>query len=66
MAKSKQNSLHQHVSAVKKGERAFENSFQAVSRMILEKEIEKVIVNGKTTFDYGIFRDGGKHIIGMY
>mgnify|MGYP001816528359 FL=1 len=66
MAKTEQNSLHQHVTAVKKGERAFENSFQAVSRMILEKQIEKVIVNGKTTFDFGIFREGGKHIIGMF
>jgi hypothetical protein len=44
MAKSKQNGLHHHITAVKKGERAFENSFQAVSRMILEKRIDKVIV----------------------
>ena len=49
MAKSKQNGLHHHITAVKKGERAFENAFQAVSRMILEKKIDKVIVNGKST-----------------
>ena len=66
MAKTKQNDLHHHITAVKKGERAFENAFQAVSRMILEKKIDKVIVNGKSTFDYLIFRQAEKHIIGMY
>ena len=34
--------------------------------MILESEIEKVVVNGKTTYDFSIFRTGKKHIIGMY
>jgi serine protein kinase len=34
--------------------------------MILDRDIEKVVVNGKTTFDFRIFRDGKKHIIGMY
>jgi serine protein kinase len=66
MAQSKKDSLHEHITAVKKGERAFENAFQAVTRMILDKEIDKVMVNGKSTFDYRIFRDGAKHIIGMY
>jgi len=32
----------------------------------LESEIEKVVVNGKTTYDFSIFRTGEKHIIGMY
>ncbi|MBW2433048.1 MAG: serine protein kinase PrkA, partial [Deltaproteobacteria bacterium] len=40
--------------------------FQGVSRMILENEIEKVVVNGKTTYDFKIFRNGSKHVIGMY
>jgi serine protein kinase len=44
----------------------FENAFQGVARMILESEIEKVIVNGKTTYDFSIFRNGKKHVIGMY
>ncbi|THB75127.1 MAG: serine protein kinase PrkA, partial [Desulfobulbaceae bacterium] len=66
MAPSKKNSLHEHITAVKKQERCFENAFQSVSRMILDQQIEKVIVNGKSTFDYRIFREGSKHIVGMY
>ena len=34
--------------------------------MILDNEIKKVVVNGKTTYDFGIFRIGKKHLIGMY
>jgi len=59
-------SLQNHLNAVKEGTRKFENAFQGVSRMILEKKIEKVVVNGKTTYDFQIFRTGKKHIIGMY
>lgn len=66
MTDPKNASLHHHILAVKKGDRVFENAFQSVSRMILEKEINKVTVNGKTTFDFTIFREGKKHIIGMY
>jgi len=66
MTEPKNNSLHSHITAVKKGERVFENAFQSVSRMILEKNIDKVMVNGKSTFDFTIFREGKKHIIGMY
>lgn len=66
MADPKYTSLQHHIQAVKKGERVFENAFQAVSRMILDKEINKVTVNGKSTFDFTIFREGKKHIIGMY
>jgi len=58
--------LHQHMTAVKDGKRRFENAFQGVSRMILENQIEKVVVNGKTTYDFNIFRNGSKHVIGMY
>ena len=58
--------LHQHMTAVKDGKLRFENAFQGVSRMILESEIEKVVVNGKTTYDFKIFRNGAKHVIGMY
>jgi serine protein kinase len=34
--------------------------------MILQSKIDKVVVNGKTTYDFSIFRDGSKHVIGMY
>lgn len=60
------NSLLYHCKAIKKGDRVFENAFQGVARMILESSIEKVSVNGKTTYDFSIFRTGKKHVIGMY
>jgi len=66
MAQNGKNSLHQHITAIKKGDRTFENAFQSVSRMVLGGEIDKVVVNGKSTFDFKIFREGKKHIIGMY
>ena len=66
MSEQRTNSLSYHITAVKKGERVFENAFQGVSRMILEGEIDKVMVNGKNTFDFRIFRKGPKHIVGMY
>lgn len=52
------NTLYNHITSVKKGDRVFENAFQCVSRMILDRDIEKVVVNGKTTFDFKIFREG--------
>jgi len=58
--------LHQHMTSVKEGKLCFENAFQGVSRMILESDIQKVVVNGKTTYDFKIFRNGSKHVIGMY
>jgi len=58
--------LQDHLTAVKDGTKRFENSFQGVSRMILEEEIEKVVVNGKTTYDFKIFRGRKKHMIGLY
>ncbi len=61
-------SLFQHILAVQKGERKFENVFQAVSRMILgdNQKIKKVSVNGLNTYDFLVFREGKKHLIGMY
>jgi serine protein kinase len=58
--------LHHHCIAVKEGRRPFENAFQSVARMILRSDIEKVVVNGRTTYDFSIFRQGKKHVIGMY
>ena len=66
MIENRKNTLHNHLLALKGGERRFENAFEAISRMILDAPIEKVVVNGKTTYDFKIFRDGKKHIVGMY
>ena len=66
MANKENNSLRHHLTAVREGKRRFENAFQGVSRMILEGEIDKVTVTGKTTYDFSIFRTGKKHIIGLY
>jgi serine protein kinase len=54
------------MNALKENKRIFENAFQGVARMILESRIEKVVVNGKTIYDFSIFRTGRKHVIGMY
>ena len=66
MGNNTNNTLHYHVQLVKERKRSFENAFQGVSRMILEGGIHKVVVNGKTTYDFDIFRTGKKHLIGMY
>ncbi len=68
MAHGEANSLAHHLEQVKSGARRFESAFQSVARMILEKhgQIEKVVVNGKTTYDFKIFRSGSKPVIGMF
>jgi len=66
MAEQMAKALQTHLTALKNDERVFENAFQGVSRMILDSEIEKVVVNGKTTYDFKIFRSGKKQIVGMY
>ncbi|WP_305043312.1 serine protein kinase PrkA [Geoalkalibacter sp.] len=66
MANSSTPTLAQHVAAVKQGKRRFENAFQGVARMILENEIEKVVVNARTTYDFKIFRQGRRHPVGMF
>jgi len=66
MNKKRIFTLQEHLTAVKEGNQKFENAFQAVTRMILEHEPEKVVVNGKTTYDFRIFRAHKKHIIGLY
>jgi serine protein kinase len=66
MATKTLSPLEHHMAEVKKGNRRFENAFQGVARMILKNDISKVVVNGKTTYDFSIFRTGKKHIIGMY
>jgi len=66
MATPSHETLHHHLEEFKAGQRRFENAFQAVARMILSSDIHKVVVNGKTTYDFGIFRVGVKPVIGMY
>ncbi len=66
MANKSNQTLQNHLVAVKEGQRCFENAFQGVSRMILENDIKKVTVKGKTTYTFEIFNTGKKHIIGMY
>jgi serine protein kinase len=62
------NSLDFHLSQVIKGERKFENVFQSITRMILgdPKKIKRTTINGRATYDFDIFRQTGKHIIGMF
>jgi serine protein kinase len=66
MSAQQNNTLLHHLIEVKEGRRRFENAFQGVIRMILEQEINKVVVNARTTYDFSIFRTGKKHVIGMY
>jgi serine protein kinase len=66
MVKQSNTELYHHLEEVKDGKRCFENAFQGVTRMILEGDIEKVVVNGRSTYDFSVFRTGKKHMIGMY
>lgn len=60
--------LEYHLKHVKDGERRFENAYQSVARMILKDNaaIERAIVNGKSIYDFRVFRSGRRHVIGMY
>ncbi len=61
-------SLSEHIISVINGTRRFENIFRSMVRMIIgdSLSVHKVTVNGKTLYDYEIFRTHKKHIIGMY
>ncbi len=63
-----EKSLDFHVKNVIGGKRRFENAFQAITRMILAdpEMIGKATVNGRSTYDFKVFRQGKKHIIGMF
>ncbi len=60
--------LDSYINDLKAGKHVFENSFQSIARMILDgpDAIEKVTVDGRIMYDFKIFRQGKKHIIGMY
>jgi serine protein kinase len=66
--KDNTKSLDYHVKNVLLGNRKFENVYQSLTRMILgdNQKMEKVTVNGRYTYDFKVFRQGSKHIIGMY
>jgi len=66
MKNNRIGSLTDHLTELRDGKRRFENAFEGVARMILEQEIEKIVVNGRTTFDFQIFRVGEKHVVGLY
>lgn len=68
MKKDDPKTLKFHMEEVKKGKRRFESSFESVARMILEDVnlIERVMINGKSTYDFTVFRTGPKHVIGMF
>ena len=60
--------LSNHVKEVIAGARKFENIYQSLTRLILgsKDELKKVNINGKSTFDFQVFRNGEKHIVGMH
>ncbi|MEA1967671.1 MAG: serine protein kinase PrkA [Thermodesulfobacteriota bacterium] len=59
-------SLMNHIDAVKKGKRTFEDAFQGVTKMILEAGVEKITVKGTSTYRFDLFSKGKKHLVGMY
>lgn len=55
-----------HLGEVRAGNRRFENAAQSVSRMILERGVEKTIRAGQTAYEFKFFREGQKHMIGLH
>jgi len=55
-----------HLKEILSGARRFENAAQSVTRMILDKGVERVTRGGKTTYDFRFFRQGRRHVIGWY
>lgn len=62
------DTIEHHLKEVRNGKRHFENAFHSVARMILEDSeiINKVVVHSKSTYDFKLFRNGKKHVIGMF
>jgi len=60
--------LQDYLKELREGKHRFENVFKSVSRMILDdpSKIEKITVNGKQTYDYKIFREGRRPVVGMF
>ncbi len=68
MRQQQDQTLDFHIQEVLRGNRRFENVYQAVSRMILDGDdaFARVKANGKTTYDFKLFRRGAKHIVALY
>jgi len=60
--------LPEYLKALREGKHRFESVFRSVARMILDDpaKVEKVTVNGKQTYDYKVFREGKKPVVGMF
>lgn len=60
--------LKSYLKELHEGKHCYENVFQSVSRMILEDpaKVEKVMVNGKSIYDFKIFRESPRPVIGMF
>lgn len=62
----KEETINYHLKEILTGRRRFENAAQGVSRMILEKGVEKRMRAGRTAYEFKFFREGRKHIIGWF
>ncbi len=60
--------IDSYLQELKEGQHRFENVFESLARMLFSDsgKIKPVIVNGKNTYDFLHFRDGKKHIIGLF
>ena len=58
--------LTHHLKEVLAGRKQFENASQSVSRMILEKSLDKITRAGETVYDFRFFRESKKHIVGWF
>ncbi len=65
-ATKESETLYFHLKEVLAERRRFENAAQSVSRMILEKEVKKIVHAGRTMFDFAFFREGSKHPVGWF
>lgn len=61
-------SLRFHIRQVLENKRRFENVYESVTRMILggPDAFKKIKVNGKTTYDYRVFSQQPRHLVGLY
>jgi serine protein kinase len=60
--------LTEYLSELKNGKHRFENVFKSLERMLFDdpSKIMPMMVNGRNTYDFLKFREGKKHIIGLF
>ena len=63
---SDKEKLDFHLKEVLADNRKFENAARSVSRMMLEKKLEKTTIAGRTSYEFNFFREGKKHLIGWH